>query len=162
MHYKQNNKEGRSYLQGLRPFKSSMPKSLKKILNKRGYLYSEIIGKWNNLVGDEIAKFSFPKSISMSKGSTGGKTLLISVKRGNEIEIEYLKKQIIDRINSYFGYNLIGEIRLETFSSSDKNNLEKKKYFLKNDTEKFITQIKKIDNKKIKDALYNLLKMIKK
>ena len=162
MYHKQNNKVGRAYLQGLRPFKSSLPKSLKKILNKRGYLYSEIIGKWNNLVGEEIAKFSFPKSISMSKGSTGGKTLLISVKRGSEIEIEYLKKQIINRINSYFGYNLIGEIRLETFSSFNKNKSGKGKYFLKSDTEKLTTQIKKIENTEIKDALYNLLKMMKK
>ena len=161
MHHKQNNKESKTYVQGLRSFGNTLPRSIRGILKKNGYNYSEIISKWNLLVGKNISNFCYPKSIKMARNNKIG-TLILAGERGNEIDIEYSKKEIIDKINSYFGYNLIGEIRLETFSSFNKNKSGKGKYFLKSDTEKMTTQIKKIENTEIKDALYNLLKMMKK
>ena len=72
------------------------------------------------LVGKDISSCSHPKSIKMKKGDSSG-TLLIAIERGNEINIEYSKKQIIDKINSYFGYKLINEIKLQTFNPESKN-----------------------------------------
>ena len=54
MHYKQNNKESKTYVQGLRPFGNTLPRSVKGILKKNGYNYSEIISKWSMLVGKDI------------------------------------------------------------------------------------------------------------
>ena len=52
MHIKKiDNNKVKTYLQGLRPFKNSIPKNLKKILSKRGYVYAEILGKWIFLIG---------------------------------------------------------------------------------------------------------------
>ena len=113
MHYKRNNKESKTYVQGLRSFSNILPRGVKDILKKNGYNYSEIISKWNMLVGKDISNCSYPKSIKMTKGDTNG-TLVLSVKRGDEINVEYSKKEIIDKINSYFGYKLINQIRLET------------------------------------------------
>ena len=47
MHNKQNNKESKTYVQGLRPFGNTLPRGIKGILKKNGYNYSEIINKWN-------------------------------------------------------------------------------------------------------------------
>ncbi len=109
MHYKQNNKESKTYVQGLRPFGNTLPRGVKGILKKNGYNYSEIISKWNMLVGKDISNFAYPKSIKMTKGDTNG-LLVLAVKRGNEITVEYSKKEIINKINSYFGYQLINGI----------------------------------------------------
>ena len=70
------------------------------------------------------------------------------------------QKQIIDKINSYFGYKLINEIKLETFNSENKviQNKNKLGKFSKNFQEK-IDQIK---NENIKNSLSQLLKTIKK
>ena len=92
MHHKQNNKESKTYVQGLRPFGNTLPRGLKGILKKNGYNYSEIISKWSILVGKDISNCSFPKSIKMKKGNTGG-TLVIGIKRGDEIQVEYAKKE---------------------------------------------------------------------
>jgi len=119
MHYKQNNKESKTYVQGLRSFGNTLPRSVKSILKKNGYNYSEIISKWSLLVGKNISNCSYPKSIKMIKGNTDG-ILVLAVKRGNEINVEYSKKEIINKINSYFGYQLISEIRLKTFSAETK------------------------------------------
>ena len=112
MHYKQNNKESKTYVQGLRSFGSTLPRGVKGILKKNGYNYSEIISKWNMLVGKDISNCSYPKSIKMTKGDTNG-TLVIAVERGSEINIEYSKQEVINKINSYFGYQLIKEVRLQ-------------------------------------------------
>ena len=87
MHYKQN-KQSRTYVQGLRSFGSTLPRGVKGILKKSGYNYSEIISKWNMLVGREISSCAFPKSIKMKKEDASG-TLVLAVKRGDEINIEY-------------------------------------------------------------------------
>ena len=115
MHYKQNNKESKTYVQGLRRFGNTLPRGIKKILEKNGYNYSEIINKWNFLVGKDISSKTYPRSIKMSRGNSNG-ILVLAVKRGDEIDVEYSKKKIIDKINSYFGYKLIGELKLQTFN----------------------------------------------
>ena len=158
MHYKQNNKQSKTYVQGLRPFGSTLPRGVKGILRKSGYNYSEIISKWNILVGKNISECPYPKSIKMTKGDTNA-TLMLSVKRGNEITVEYSKKEIINKINSYFGYRLINEIRLKTINSETKkiknNNTLKK--FSKN----FEKKINEIKNKDIRNSLSQLLDVIK-
>jgi len=158
MHYKQNNKESKTYVQGLRPFGNTLPRGLKGILKKSGYNYSEIISKWSILVGKDISNCAYPKSIKMIKGSSNG-TLLLGIKRGDEIQIEYSKKEIIDKINSYFGYKLINEIKLQTFSSeiSKKKEKNRGKKFSNNFQEK----INEIKNKNIRNSLSQLLKTIK-
>ena len=159
MHYKQNNKETKTYVQGLRPFGSTLPRGVKGILKKNGYNYSEIINKWNFLVGKNIANYCYPKSIKMSQANKSG-TLILSVQRGNELDIEYSKKDIINKINSYFGYKLVNEVRLQTFNSKIKK--ERKKNMLSESTKKFEEKINKIKNKDIRNSLAQLLDVVKK
>ena len=157
MHHKQNNKESKTYVQGLRPFSNTLPRGIRGILKKNGYNYSEIISKWNILVGKDISSCSFPKSIKMKNGDSGG-TLVLAINRGDEINIEYSKRQIINKINSYFGYKLINEIKLQTINSEDKKTKKNtREKFSKNFDEK----INKIKNENIKNSLSQLLKTIK-
>ena len=158
MHHKQNNKEIKTYVQGLRSFGNTLPRSVKVILKKNGYNYSEIISKWNSLVGKDISNCCFPKSIKMSQENKNG-TLILYVERGNEIIAEYSKKEIIDKINSYFGYKLINEIRLQGYGSKNEKKIKKdlKKYFSKN----FNKKINEIENERIRNSLFQLFDAIK-
>ena len=158
MHHKQNNKESKTYVQGLRPFGNTLPRGLKGILKKNGYNYSEIISKWSILVGKDISNCAYPKSIKMKKGNSNG-TLVLGIKRGDEIQIEYSKKEIIDKINSYFGYKLIDEVKLQTFSpktDKKKENNRSRKF-----PSNFQEKINEIKNESIKNSLSQLLKTIK-
>jgi len=158
MHYKQNNKESKTYVQGLRSFGNTLPRGIKGILKKNGYNYSEIISKWNMLVGKNISSCAYPKSIKMTKGDSNG-TLLLAVKRGDEITVEYSKKEIINKINSFFGYQLINEIRLQTFNSVNKKI--KSKNTLGKFTKNFEKKINEIKSKNIRNSLSQLLDEIK-
>ena len=158
MHYKQNNKESKTYVQGLRPFGNTLPRGVKGILKKNGYNYSEIVSKWNMLVGKDISSCAYPKSIKMKKGDSNG-TLVLTINRGDEINIEYSKKEIINKINSYFGYKLINEIKLQTTNFEGKKT--KNKNVLRKFSKNFEEKINEIKNKNIRNSLSQLLKTIK-
>ena len=54
--------------------------------------------------------------------------LVLNVIHGKEMEIEYEKKEIIDKINSFFGYNCISQVTLKIVQDTIKS---KKKFFQK-------------------------------
>ena len=114
MSQKHNTKQRYNSIQGLRSFKDTLPTEAKRILNKKGRIYNETLDNWKYLVGKDLFKVCYPKSF---KGSNkiNGSSLNIMVKRGSEVDLEYSKKDIIKKINTYFGYQAIESIKLNTF-----------------------------------------------
>jgi|TARA_B100000497_G_scaffold55575_1_gene63591 hypothetical protein len=154
MHFKNNNKT-QTFIQGLRPFSSSIPKTLKKHLRKGGYNYSNIVDNWTKMVGKKISDACYPMTVKMGKEMRDG-TLILNVIHGKEMEIEYEKKEIIDKINSFFGYNCISNVTLKIVEDKIKFN---KKIFPKiNDLSKIEEKMKKVNNKDLKNSLNNFLK----
>ena len=81
------------------------------------------------------------------------------VKRGNEVDLEYSKKEILKKINIFFGYNVVDNIRLKTFEGEFKKNKDNK---INNATKsKNIKKITKIKKDKIKQSLLELNKIFK-
>jgi len=138
-----------------------LPKNVKKILNKKGFVYSEILNRWNYLVGNEISRISFPKTFKPNGKNAPG-TLIISVQRGNEISVEFSKNTIIEKINSFFGYKILNNIRLETFNNLKENINKKKVYISTKTTKKFKDSLKSLNNEKIKKSLMKLIDTIQK
>ena len=161
MHIKNNINQGTFYIQGLRSFKDTLPKSVKKILKKKGFAYSEILNSWNYLVGNKISKISFPKTFKPRGKNTPG-TLIICIQRGNEIDVEFSKNIIIEKINSYFGYKILNNIRLETFNNLNENINQKNKIISSVSRKKFDNSLKSLKNEKIKKSLMKLINVAKK
>ena len=162
MHIKNNNiRRNTFYIQGLRSFKNSLPKNVKKILNKKGFVYSEILNRWSYLVGNETSKVSFPKTFKPNGKNAPG-TLIISIQRGNEINIEFSKNTIIEKINSFFGYKVLNNVRLETFNNLKENINKKKMHISANNKAKFKDSLKSLNNEKIKKSLIELINVIQK
>ena len=161
MNSKNYNKNNRKFIQGLRSFKDTLPRNIKRIIIKKGHIYSETLNNWKNIVGNEMFKVCYPKSFK-SSNKINASCLTVMVKRGNEVEIEYSKNKIIDRINSYFGYKVVEKLKLISFDS-EINNLKKhelnKKYSTNN---KYMNKIINIKNDKRKKSLTELTKFFKK
>ena len=154
MHNKNNNKT-HTFIQGLRPFSSSIPKTLKKHLRKGGYNYSNIIDNWTKMVSKEISDACYPSTVKMGKDMKNG-TLVLNVIHGKEIEVEYGKNEIIEKINSFFGYNCIKEINLKIVS----NKIIRKNKILPKikDLNQINEKIKKVDSNRLKNSLSDFLK----
>ena len=154
MHNKNNNKP-HTFIQGLRPFSSSIPKTLKKHLKKGGYNYSSIVDNWTKMVSKEISDTCYPVTVKMEKGMRDG-TLILNVIHGKEIEVEYAKNDIIDKINSFFGYSLIKKVRLKVIQDKiTRNNIILPK--IKN-LNKIEEKMNKINNSQLKNNLNKFLK----
>ncbi len=160
----QNNnysKQRSGRIQGLRSLKDTLPINIKKILNKRGQIYSEILGNWKFIVGEDLFKVCFPKSYRNTNKFTES-TLVIMVKRGNEIEVEYSKKEIMNKINLFFNNSVVKRIKLASFNEERNTNLKKA---LKNENvtnNKYHKKIKNVKNEKIKKSLIELTKVFRK
>ena len=159
MQYKSNSKQRYRSIQGLRSFKDTLPTKVKKILKKKGHIFSETLDNWRYIVGDELFKVCYPKSFK-SSNKFSSSTLSIMVKRGHEIEIEYSKHEIIKKMNTYFNDSVVEKIKLITFDSNQQIFSKSiKKTVTKNQYAKKITNIK---NEKIKNSLLELSKLLKK
>ena len=153
MHNKNNNKTN-TYLQGLRPFSSSIPKTLKKHLRKGGYNYSNIVDNWTKMVDKKISDACYPITLKMGKDMKEG-TLILNVIHGKEIDVEYNKKNIIDKINSHFGYNYISQIKLKIMDSF--HNAKKKIKKNSKSKENLIKKLENINNHSLKNKLNKLI-----
>ena len=154
MHSKNNNKT-QMFIQGLRPFSSSIPKTLKKHLRKGGYNYSNIVDNWTNMVSKKISDACYPTTVKMGKEMRDG-TLVLNVIHGKEMEVEYEKKEIIDKINSFFGYNCIGNIKLKITQNKIKLN---EKIFPKiKNLSKIEEKLSRVNDNRLKSSLNNFLK----
>ena len=153
MHNKNNNKT-KTFIQGLRPFSSSIPKTLRKHLKKGGYNFSNIVDNWTKIVSEKVSDACYPITIKMGKEMKDG-VLVLNVIHGREMEIEYKKNEIMDKINSFFGYNCISNVTLKIVS----NKINKKKLFPKiQNFEQIEEKMKNVKDNQLKRSLNNLLK----
>ena len=148
-------------MQGLRSFKDTLPTNIKKIISKKGHIYSETLNNWKYIAGKDLFEFCYPKSFKNSNRFNVS-TLIIMVKRGHEIELEYSKREIINKMNTFFGYNVVERLKFISFDDSQ-NSLSSKDNQVRNVTiNKYQNKINNIKNDKIKKSLLKLAKVFKK
>ena len=160
MQFKKYTKQRTTSIQGLRSFKDTLPKNIKKVINKKGHIYSETLSNWKYIVGENLFKICYPKSFKNSN-RFGVSTLLIMVRRGHEVDLEYSKKEIMDKMNSFFGYLVVEKLKFTSFD-------DEKKFFLKDKADnenvtnnKYQKKIIDVKNEKIKKSLIELTKVFR-
>ena len=158
MQFKNSSKQRN--VQGLRSFRDTLPKNVKKIINKKGHIYSETLNNWKYIVGEDLFKFCYPKSFKNSN-RFGVSTLLVMVKRGHEVDIEYSKKEIMDKMNTFFGYSVIEKLKFISFD--DNQNIMSPDENKENNVtiKKYQNKLNDIKNDKIKKSLIELTKIFK-
>jgi len=160
MQFKKYTKQRNGSIQGLRSFKDTLPKNIKKFISKRGQIYSETLNNWKHIVGENLFKVCYPKSYKNSN-KFGVSTLTIMVRRGNEVDLEYSKKEIITRMNTFFKDQVVEKIRLTSFNDERKIIVEKNDLNLNVTNNKFKDKISNVKNEKIKKSLLELTKVFK-
>jgi hypothetical protein len=160
MQFKNNTKQRNTSIQGLRSFKDTLPKNLKKIINKKGHIYSETLSNWKYLVGNELFKVCFPKTFKNSN-RFGVSTLIVMVKRGHEVDVEYSKKNILDKMNNFFGYDVVEKLKFISFDDEQKTNSSNETKSNNVAISRYRDKIKDVRNEKIKKSLTELTKVYK-
>ena len=153
MHSRKDNNKNNSFIQGLRPFSRTIPNGLKKLLKKGSYNYSNIIDNWAKMIGKDVSNICYPSTIKMGKEMNNG-TLVLNVIHGNELTVEYSKQEIIDKINSFFGFKCIKQVKLKVIGEK---KIFKQTVHLKKDKKNYDNKLENINNEALKKSLNKLM-----
>jgi hypothetical protein len=108
------NKPGR--LQA-RPLADLLHKTLKDAFAKHGFAATELVTRWAEIAGSEIAAHCEPERIVWARRPAGDEeplpgTLVLRVEGPTAIEIQHLSRLILERVNGFFGWQAVAELRL--------------------------------------------------
>ncbi len=92
---------------------NSLLNIIKGFGKKYGFVNVDIIKNWNEIAGENFAELLVPVKIAFPFGSRSNGTLYVRVKKMSVLAVvQYQFPTIIDRINTYFGYNAVKQIRV--------------------------------------------------
>lgn len=83
---------------------------------QQGFASSELVTRWKDIVGPEIAAHCEPLKISWPRAQTDEETepatLVLRVEGPSALEIQHLSAVIIERVNRFFGWQAVGRLAL--------------------------------------------------
>ena len=121
------------------------------ILGKNGFVETDIITNWPEIIGEQLAQFSFPQKIDFPKDKKNNGCLHLSVPSGAfAVEIKHKEKYILDKINTYFGYNAVSTLKI-----IQNNELTISDYYIKHKAPAKLPDISKEDAEFIKNISVN-------
>lgn len=100
---------------------SFVPGLTKKSFEKFGFATAQLITDWPTVAGPDVARFTVPERIRWPRLPMGGDdeseggraaTLMLRVDPARALDVEYKRAQLIERINVYFGYRAVADIRI--------------------------------------------------
>lgn len=85
----------------------------KGMLGRHGFAHGAIVTKWPDIVGQDMARHTQPEKIVFSRDGVSGGTLHLRCDSGAlATELQHMEPQILDRINTFFGYQAVVRIKL--------------------------------------------------
>lgn len=108
-----------------RPIGAYAAAALDASARARGFATTSLLSEWGTIVGADLAQFTMPDKVvwprrreesnapAASKGRRNeGATLVLRVEGPRAIEVQHRSGQILERVNAYFGYRAIAEMRI--------------------------------------------------
>ena len=105
------------------------------------------------MVGNDISNACYPNTIKMGKEMNNG-ILVLNVVHGNELTVEYGKQEIIDKINSFFGFKCIKEVKLKVIQEK---KISRQQLTMSKTKKNYITELNNINNTDLKNSLNKLI-----
>jgi hypothetical protein len=143
------------------------PRSLRDIartiirpcFKKQGFLNGSIIEDWEMIIGPEYKDQIVPEKITFPKNKNNSGTLHVLVSSGGaSLLIEHNKNQILNRINTYYGYQALSNLQMKvSYSQTSLVKPSKKKETLTpEESDKIQALTKEINDNELKAILEQL------
>ena len=104
-----------------RPLSDLLGATLNDAFKSQGFASAEILARWGDIVGADIAAHSEPIKINWPRANPSGSmgeappepaTLVLWVEGPAALEIQHQTTVILERVNRFFGWQAIGKISL--------------------------------------------------
>jgi hypothetical protein len=107
-----------------RPIGAYAARTLDPAARARGFATTAILSEWAAIVGSELAQFTMPDRVvwprrreehddALQRGRREeGAILVLRVEGPRAIEVQHRSGQILERVNTYFGYRAVVEMRI--------------------------------------------------
>jgi hypothetical protein len=112
-------------LYGVKAVGSFLPRLTRKAFEKYGFSAASLITDWPTIAGKELAGYTAPERLKWPRGvdrsdeeadavekGRPGATLVLKVDSARALDVQYHARQIVERINAYFGYAAVAELRI--------------------------------------------------
>ncbi|HKM87290.1 MAG TPA: DciA family protein [Xanthobacteraceae bacterium] len=107
------NKPSRSFA---KPLRDLLSKVVGETFTRRGFASAELVTRWTEIVGAEIAAHSEPMKIQWTRPADGEArqpgTLILRVEGPAAIEIQHLANVICERVNRFLGWRAVDRVAL--------------------------------------------------
>lgn len=98
---------------GLVSFGADVRRLVAPVLGKNGFLHADILTHWDDITGRLLAKGVYPVKLAFPKGQKDGAVLHVKAVSGAyAVELIARQSEILERLNGYFGYRAVAEIRV--------------------------------------------------
>ncbi len=136
-----------------------LPKLVKSTFEKKGFAQAEILLEWNKIVGQEMSQKCTPEKLIFPKGKKTEGMLYLNVQISSGLLIEYGAPLIIDKINSYFGYQAVTRLKLKQvlFNNDSIPYFSEKELKNISLTPEELHQLNQISSDELKEALKSYL-----
>lgn len=103
---------------------SYIPSLTKSAFAKYGFSAATLLTDWKSIVGADLAQYTEPERLKWpvrahapvgddaDEQGRPGATLILRVDAGRALDVQYRTRQVVERINAYFGYRAVADLRL--------------------------------------------------
>jgi hypothetical protein len=81
-------------------------------LRKRGFAEGDVITRWGDIVGPELAALTAPEKLQQRRGDLAGAVLHVRVGGAAAVELQHMAPMVIERINGFYGYRAVDRLKL--------------------------------------------------
>lgn len=78
-----------------------------RAFRRYGFSQREIVARWPDIVGPALADCSLPERLTFPRDEKRGGSLYIRVQGSMAPELQHFEPMVIERINSYYGYQAV-------------------------------------------------------
>ncbi len=91
----------------MRPVSEAVKSASNRAFRRYGFSQREIVSRWPDIVGSALADCSLPERLTFPRNEKQGGSLYIRVQGSMAPELIHFEPMIIERINSYYGYQAV-------------------------------------------------------
>lgn len=106
-----------------------VPAIARKVFETHGFPSASILSDWPEIIGADFAAITAPERLVWPRGGNqshldeenpqrisshrrSGATLILRVDGPRSLEVQHIAPQLLERINTYFGYRAVAELRI--------------------------------------------------